>query len=159
MEGGKAVFVELVEENIPTYVRAGAFIPFAPLVQTTDDYNVKILDVHYYHDPSVTESSGQIYHDDGLTANAYEKGRYEKLHLKSKSLADKLEFELNKEIGNDFSTTFEVINFTIHNGGKVPKKVKTNGKNYDFTFDKETQNITINNLQLNTIQSKVVIDF
>jgi oligosaccharide 4-alpha-D-glucosyltransferase len=159
MEGGTAVNVVLEEEHIPTFVRAGAFIPLAPLVQTTDIYSVKNLYIHYYHDTTVKESSGKIYHDDGLLSNAYEKGKYEMLHLKSNILSAQFEFEFIKETGEAFSSEFEVVNLIIHNGHKTPKSIKTNGKTIPFTYDVETQKLTINNIQLITIKTKVVIKF
>ncbi len=159
MEGGKAIFVELVEEHIPTYVRAGAFIPLTPLVQTTDNYSIKTLDIHYYHDVTVKESEGKIYHDDGLLASAYENGKYELLYLKSNFLSGNLQFAFEKQTGKDVASSFEIINLIIHNGGKTPKQVKVNGKSLPFTYEKENQKITINNIPISTIQTKVVIEF
>ena len=48
-EGGQTKAIQTKENYIPTYVRAGAFIPMAKLVQSTDTYNASSLDVHYYY--------------------------------------------------------------------------------------------------------------
>ena len=52
-------------------------------IQTTDDYDFNSLNIHYYHDDSVKKSEKKLYNDDGKTANAFEKGMYELLTLKS----------------------------------------------------------------------------
>lgn len=158
IKGGKSIFVSIKETHIPTFVRAGAFIPLAPLVQSTDHYSVKHLDIHYYHDRSVTESKRKIYHDDGYLANAYEKGAFEILHLKSNSDVDKLEFKIEKQTGENTTSAFEKINLFVHNFQKQPKKISSNNKNIPFTFENETK-IIINNLNINNLKTKVVIEY
>ncbi|MBT8395251.1 MAG: hypothetical protein KJN66_10435, partial [Bacteroidia bacterium] len=60
-KGGQSIAVETKENSIPTYVKAGAFIPMAKLVQTTDDYTLQNFDLHYYHDDSIVESEREFY--------------------------------------------------------------------------------------------------
>src|SRR5205814_145435 len=78
-QGGATEAVALAADHIPVYVRAGAFIPLAKVVQTTRDYSTKNIELHYYHDDSVKAGSGKLYDDDGETAQAYEQGKYELL--------------------------------------------------------------------------------
>ena len=51
------------------------------LVQTTDDYAGNQLIVHYYYDESMNDSESELYNDDGITQNAFEKGNYEILEF------------------------------------------------------------------------------
>ena len=44
-------------ETMPVYVRAGAFVPMAKVVQSTRDYSTRSIDLHYYHDASVAKAS------------------------------------------------------------------------------------------------------
>jgi alpha-glucosidase (family GH31 glycosyl hydrolase) len=39
--GGATRSIELSPDHVPVYVRAGAFMPMAKVVQTTRDYNTK----------------------------------------------------------------------------------------------------------------------
>ena len=55
--GGITEVVRPVEAHIPVYVRAGAFIPMAKVVQTTRDYSTRNIDLHYYHDASVASGA------------------------------------------------------------------------------------------------------
>jgi alpha-glucosidase/oligosaccharide 4-alpha-D-glucosyltransferase len=50
--GGISDSVKLEADHVPVYVRAGAFIPMAKVVQSTRDYNTKHIELHYYHDAS-----------------------------------------------------------------------------------------------------------
>jgi alpha-glucosidase (family GH31 glycosyl hydrolase) len=72
--GGSTETVAVVLEHIPVFVRAGAFIPLAPPMQSTCAYTGERLDLHYYHDPSVSCAAGKMYHDDGETPDAYARG-------------------------------------------------------------------------------------
>jgi oligosaccharide 4-alpha-D-glucosyltransferase len=53
--GGITEVVTPVAGHIPTYVRAGAFVPLAKVVQSTRDYNTRALELHYWHDAGVDE--------------------------------------------------------------------------------------------------------
>ncbi|AWB67473.1 glycosyl hydrolase [Saccharobesus litoralis] len=72
--------------TIPVMVKAGSFVPMLgqKAIQTTDDYNPKQLTVHYYADPSVAESSYQMFDDDGQTPNTIENKQYELIDFTAK---------------------------------------------------------------------------
>ena len=45
--------------NIPVFVKAGAFIPMAKKgIQSTADYSMAEVEIHFYYDPSVEKSTG-----------------------------------------------------------------------------------------------------
>jgi alpha-glucosidase (family GH31 glycosyl hydrolase) len=161
VEGGQSKMVKTNEKSIPTYVKAGAFIPMARAMQTTDDYDANNIDLHYYHDISVEESSGQLYHDDGLISNAYEKGNYEHIQFKSEFNKRCLDFKFECESGSNFNSQKKQIKLLIHNILKMPKRVKVNGKKINFDWDKDQKIITIpidwnssNTLKINLKLSK-----
>ena len=66
-EGGQTKSISKRENSIPTFVKAGSFIPMAKPMQTTQEYDGNTIELHYYFDSTITESKGQLYNDDGLT--------------------------------------------------------------------------------------------
>lgn len=101
--GGQTKIVTVNEENIPTFVKAGAFITMTKLVQTTDDYAGNNLVVHYYYDNSISESESGLYNDDGITQNAFEKGNYEMLEFEAEKLKRWLEIDFEVEFGKQWN--------------------------------------------------------
>ena len=142
-EGGQTKAIQTKENYIPTYVRAGAFIPMAKLVQSTDTYNASSLDVHYYYDESVITSTSQLYNDDGLTPNAFEKGNYELLQFESELEKGNLEIEFESIIGSQYTSNDKQINLTIHNINKLPKRIKVNNKKADFNWNELSKTLII----------------
>jgi len=128
--GGKTETIALAEDHIPVFVRAGAFIPMADLVQTTKDYTTKKLTLHYYFDPSVKESTGKMYDDDGTTPSAFEKGAYEIVHFDSNNNGKELIIKLNAEVGKSFLPTDRNIEIVVHNLNSQPKKIMIDGKKH-----------------------------
>lgn len=142
-EGGITKAIQTKENYIPTYVRAGAFIPMAKLVQSTDTYNASSLDVHYYYDESIITSTSQLYNDDGLTPNAFEKGNYELLQFESELEKGNLEIEFESIIGSQYTSNDKQINLTIHNINKSPKRIKVNNKKADFNWNELSKTLII----------------
>lgn len=134
-KGGTKILVPVEKEYIPTFIRGGAFIPKADLVQTTANYDASTLDVHYYYDPQAIESSGLLYHDDGLTPEAYQKGIYEIVKFQSKLEPGAINLLIEKEEGENSTSEIQLLRIHIENL-KVPVKflwlngIKYTGKNY-----------------------------
>ena len=127
VQGGQSKSVQLSNAYIPTYVRAGAFIPMVQSLQTTDTYDAKTLDMHYYHDPSVLNSERQFYNDDGTTADAYEKGMFELLNFESSVKKGKIVIIFKSDKGLSFMSNSKQINLIIHNLKTNPRRVSVNG--------------------------------
>lgn len=142
-EGGQTATVKVVEDQIPTFVRGGAFIPMAKPMQSTKEYNGNTFELHYYYDPSVKESKGQLYNDDGLTAGAFEKGNYELLKFESDISQKGIEIEIEAEIGSRFQTELKKVDLIIHNIKSKPKSVKNKRKKINFTYNFELKAVSI----------------
>ena len=127
VQGGQSKSVQLSNAYIPTYVRVGAFIPMVQSLQTTDTYDAKTLDIHYYHDPSVLRSERQFYNDDGTTADAYEKGMFELLNFESSFKKGKIVIIFKSDNGLNFMPNYKQINLIIHNLKTNPRRVSVNG--------------------------------
>lgn len=73
--GDQFMTVPLTMDKIPLYVKAGSIIPTIDPITSTDEYDPSMINLTYYAMPG--ESFTQVYFDDGLTPDAFEKGLYE----------------------------------------------------------------------------------
>lgn len=142
-EGGQTKSISTRENSIPTFVKAGSFIPMAKPMQTTQEYDGNTIELHYYFDSSVTEGKGQLYNDDGLTLDAYEAGKFELLHFESELEKQVLEIELEAETGNGFTSSKKQLELIIHNIKNKPKRIKIDGKKVDVNFNDSIKTISI----------------
>jgi alpha-glucosidase len=73
----KPLMITPVLENLPVYVRGGAILPVAPLVQSTNEIPKGPLTLRIYSGPNCT---GDLYQDDGKSF-AFRTGAYLRLHF------------------------------------------------------------------------------
>ena len=137
--GGVTEVVRPVEAHIPVYVRAGAFIPMAKVVQSTRDYSTRQVDLHYYHDASVASAQGKMYDDDGETANAFEKGKYEIVRFASSHANGKLEVQLQTETGKAQAPAERGFSLKVHNIAARPRAVTVDGRSVNFVWNGKHQ--------------------
>lgn len=123
-QAGTTSNIKTHENYIPTFVRAGAFIPMIEPIHTTDLYSINTFQLHYYFDESIKKSSGKLYNDDGVTPNAFENGAYELLNFKSTKKGKSLIIEIDSEVGENYQSDSKQIKIIIHNISRKPKKVK-----------------------------------
>jgi oligosaccharide 4-alpha-D-glucosyltransferase len=114
-EGGKTETANAPEDHIPVFVRGGAFIPMSKIVQNTELYSQNDLDIHFYFDPTVKNSTGQLYLDDGKTPDAFEKGKYELLTFKSTVEGKTVTIDINDQLGKDYPKTKKEYRIFLHN--------------------------------------------
>jgi alpha-glucosidase (family GH31 glycosyl hydrolase) len=142
-KGGQTRTIETHKNYIPTHVRAGAFISMAKPMQTTKNYDANNLDLHYYHDISISESKGLLYNDDGLTANAFEKEEYENLYFNSQTNKKQLSFYFERSAGINYKPENKQIHFVIHNIQNNPKQVKINKEKVKFIWNESGKTLAI----------------
>ncbi len=149
-EGGKIHKIQLEDDKIPIFVRAGAFIPMSnPVQNISKEYSTQELTVHYYHDIFVTESEYEMYDDDGVTPNAFEKGEYEILEFESKYKNGKLELEIESELGENYSLMeSRIVKLVIHGLEKEPYKMKKKGQNPKIEIVEELWNAESKTLEI-----------
>ncbi|WP_193162002.1 glycoside hydrolase family 31 protein [Microbulbifer hainanensis] len=126
---GNEAQVDVDLDTIPVLVRAGAFIPTADDMDTTRDYSSKHLTLDYYAHPTAVNSSSYIYEDDGVTANAFAKGQYEKLHFSAARSAEGVEFAFTRD-GNGYAGAPEsrAITLKLHNWQQAPSAIAADGQ-------------------------------
>jgi alpha-glucosidase/oligosaccharide 4-alpha-D-glucosyltransferase len=127
--------VKPVEASIPVYVRAGAFIPMAKVVQSTRDYSARQIDLHYYHDASVAGSEGKMYDDDGETRDAYAKGKYEIVRFTSRFADGRIEIGLQTETGKAQTPAERGFALKVHNILTKPRAVTVDGRAVRFGWN------------------------
>lgn len=123
-DGGKTETVPAPESHIPVFVRGGAFVPTARLVsQHTEKYAQNALDIHFYYDPSIAASNGELYLDDGKTPDAFEKGKYELLTFSARTTDNTIEITISDKPGKDYPKTEKDYQLHLHNIRKAIKSV------------------------------------
>ena len=150
---GTTTNVNVLEENIPTFVRGGSFIPMIKTIQNTSKYSLSNFDLHYYFDEKTTNSSGKLYNDNGTTPNAFEKGEYEILNFNSNFNNKILILKLNTEIGKSFTASEKNVNLILHN--IKPKSISIDGKNIPFKTNKTTIEIPISWIKSTSKEIKI----
>jgi alpha-glucosidase (family GH31 glycosyl hydrolase) len=133
--GGIIETVATRPDRIPTYVRAGAFIPLARPMQSTREYSTAKLDLHYWHDAGVSAAQGHLYDDDGSTAHAYEAGKYELVRFAGRFADGRLALTLSPETGAAATPTARSFDLKVHNVAARPRAVQAGGKALAFRWD------------------------
>lgn len=154
-DAGSTFIYDVKENSIPTFVRAGAFIPMSKTVQSTKDYDANELIVHYFFDPSVEESERQFYNDDGITVNAFEKGLYEVLEFEAEQEGRWLEIEMEAEIGKQFDAQDKTISLVLHNIQDMPKRIKIGRDKVNGTYNSKKKTLSMS-VVWNTSEEKEI---
>ena len=131
--GDQAVSIPVTLETIPVLVRAGSFVPMIDAIATTRDYSSENLTLHYYADPSVSESGGMMYEDDGKSRLSIDNGEYELLEFGSRQEGDTLAISLQRS-GGDYAGRSDARDLTIvvHNWQADVGTVQFAGKSLDL---------------------------
>ncbi|SDL08838.1 oligosaccharide 4-alpha-D-glucosyltransferase [Salinimicrobium catena] len=138
--GGESATVQLKKEHIPTFIRGGAFVPMSEIVQTTEDFSAEKIEIHYFFDEEVKESSGSLFQDDGITANTIEKGNFELLLFRSKREGEKWLIEMERQPGKaKKDPEIQETELIIHNLNFLPKKIEVNGSKVKPEFNEKKQ--------------------
>ncbi len=113
------------------------------MVQTTDDYSLSEFDLHYYFDEDIEESERKFYNDDGITKQAFEKGKYEILEFEAETKKWGIEIDFEAEIGENYNSETKTIDLIVHNINKGPKWVKLDRKKVQFEYDSSKRILTL----------------
>jgi alpha-glucosidase (family GH31 glycosyl hydrolase) len=144
-DAGSTAIISLNENYIPTFVRGNCFIPMTKLVQTTQDYNSKNLDLYFYYDGRKT-STEELYFDDGRTPNAnLDSTKNELLVCASDFTKDTFQIKLTS-----ISENIALISdgksgkMILKNYPLKPRIILINGKKADFNYNKKTNVLEFN---------------
>jgi alpha-glucosidase (family GH31 glycosyl hydrolase) len=142
-EAGTTQNIAVTEDHIPVFVRGGAFIPMIKTIQNTTKYSLSNFDLHYYFDEKTTSSNGNLYNDDGTTANGFEKGQFEILNFKANVAANILTIDFSSETGKSFIASDKNVNLLLHHVNSKVQKVTLNGNEVNFKNNNDTLEIPV----------------
>jgi oligosaccharide 4-alpha-D-glucosyltransferase len=126
-DGGQWVTDSAKINEIPFFVKQGAFIPTVWSNKTMDNYSTIKFYIMYF--PSKEKTFYEMYEDDGLTNKALEKNLYELLQMGGEDEGDKITITL-KSNGGRFNKRPEkrTIRFYIADMDAQPGSINWNGK-------------------------------
>lgn len=116
--------VNVAIESIPVFVRAGAFVPKIEKLNNTEEYFSDTVEIHFYYDNSVKQSSGRLYEDDGISAA--QNLLFNNLNFIYRGKKKKGTIEIQSTININEYSTYKLI---IHHPENFIKKLKWNGDN------------------------------
>jgi len=155
IEGGQSKIVELKENSIPTYVKAGAFIPLAKPMQSTKEYDANVIQLQYYYHDSIEDSKREFYFDDGQTVNAFEKQQYQTLEFKAEKEGSSIAISFEADTGSNYKAETKTFELVIHNINEMPKNIKINKEKTNGTFNPKNKTLTLN-IIWDTSEEKVI---
>ena len=127
IKGGQWI-TELVDiNNIPLFVKAGAFIPSTPGLKNTEAYSTASLQLTYY--PGKTSSSYTLYDDDGTTNLSWKKGAFELMYFEAAIEQDRYRIRISSNGGMFEKKPVERnIKLTVPALNRMPSAIKINGQ-------------------------------
>lgn len=141
--GGRSQKVDTSRDYIPTFVKAGSFVPMAKHLKTTNEYNGNAFELHYYLSLDKKDSSYSMYNDDGLTAESINKGMYEILNFEVHYFDKAMTIKMTAENGLNFKTNTKSIDFVFHHLQDNINSVLLNGNSIPYKFNNETSKLSI----------------
>jgi oligosaccharide 4-alpha-D-glucosyltransferase len=156
-KGGINEVVPVVAEHIPVFVRAGAFVPLANVVQTTRDYSTGQIELNYYYDANAGATSGKLYEDDGATANAYQQGKYEIAHYSGDATAARFEIGIETEVGKSWQPVARTYTLKVHNVANRPRSVRFDGKDLPSRWDARSRTLQVALPARSAMKAKLVV--
>jgi oligosaccharide 4-alpha-D-glucosyltransferase len=141
--GGQQVKQAVAIDQLPVYVKAGAFIPMIEPIASTDDYSTKHIALHYYADSAVQHSQGEMYDDDGISSNAIADQAYSLMSFTAEhndsALTISLEATGDGYAGMPDNRTMDLI---IHHWVQPPDSIEANGQRITaYHWDKVKQTL------------------
>jgi oligosaccharide 4-alpha-D-glucosyltransferase len=158
LQGGRWMNVPAGIEDIPFFIRAGAFIPKVMGLKNLEDYSTKELEVMYV--PAAHATSYTLFDDDGRTAGSIQNKQYELLQFSGKSTAAQITISVKTNGGNfNGRPAGRNISFVIPALERSPGSVTVNGKAVNtFSFDEEGRILRLK-VAFNNQPLKVEIDY
>ena len=140
IKGGQTKTIQTKDNSIPTFVRAGAFIPLTKALLSTKQFTNDSYQLHYYFDRTITESTREFYIDNN-NINTVEKGHFDIIEYESEYKGRHLEFEFESEASSH--TVDKTIEFIVHNIQHEPRWIKINGNKVNVKWNLEKKTLTI----------------
>lgn len=143
-QGGNTVDYPLTQNNFPVWVKAGSFMPMSEGLSRTEHFDARELEMHYWHDHSVTSSSYTYYEDDGKSPNSVEKGLYTTLQLNA-SVDESADLTLTLDSQGSYIGMPQQRNITyvVHGLTERPQKVLVDGAPAPATWSEKGKTLSL----------------
>jgi alpha-glucosidase len=126
------------DDSVRLFVRAGAIVPQAPLVQSAHETPKGALELHVWPGP---ECTGSLYLDDGHSF-AYQTGAFRRLDVSCDSGSAKLDVTSSSSGG--FSPWWQEVRLVLHALPKASFKVVDQaGRELPKSYDAATKTLTV----------------
>jgi len=141
VKGGEELALKPALDELPLFVRAGAFIPEQPVVENLDQIPQGPLQVRLYTpSPSSTqECDGLLYIDDGHTY-AYAKGEH--WHVSYSCNVSSADVTIHTGVHGHFQPWWTSIQFQVFGLQADPAQVTLAGRKLPHSYDPATQSAT-----------------
>ncbi len=126
--GGAEVWASAGLDRIPLFVRAGAVIPFYPVMQYVGEKVVEQLTLHVYYTEGDEVS---VLYEDGGEGYGYAKGQSTTRHFRVHGNDNS--FSLKQEITGPFEPTYETYSVVLHGFPFAPAMVTVDGQPVEAT--------------------------
>jgi len=143
-QGGQTVNYPLSQDNFPVWVKAGSFMPMADGLSRTEQFDARKIEMHYWHDNSVSSSSYTYYEDDGKNPASVEKGLYTKLQL-SASVDEKAALTLTLDSEGSYigMPKQRDITYVVHGLSEKPQSVSLDGRSVPVMWDEKGKTLSL----------------
>ena len=143
-QGGQTVNYPLSQDNFPVWVKAGSFMPMADGLSRTEQFDARKIEMHYWHDNSVSSSSYTYYEDDGKNPASVEKGLYTKLQL-SASVDEKAALTLTLDSEGSYigMPKQRDITYIVHGLSEKPQSVSIDGRSVPVMWDEKGKTLSL----------------
>ncbi|KHT50691.1 glycosyl hydrolase [Alteromonas marina] len=142
--GGQTVNYPLSQDNFPVWVKAGSFMPMADGLSRTEQFDARKIEMHYWHDNSVSSSSYTYYEDDGKNPASVEKGLYTKLQL-SASVDEKAALTLTLDSEGSYigMPKQRDITYIVHGLSEKPQSVSIDGRRVPVMWGEKGKTLSL----------------
>jgi alpha-glucosidase len=125
-------------DTLPVYVRAGAILPIAPLVQSTDEVPQGPLTLRIY---AGNECHGSLYTDDGKTF-AYQRGVFLRMDFTCSVTSNRLQIQISKHEGT-FVPWWKDIRLEIYGWTPTTSAVQQDGRRTPLKFEHSQNSVAL----------------
>ena len=141
---GSTAEIKTSLENIPVFVRVGAFIPMSKDLKNTDDFDENKVSIHFYYAKDVVQSKGIYFSDDGKTpdVNVNYQSKIETFQYQKKRKFSLIKFEQKTADTTKISLKrrYEMV---LHNVESAPKSIFMDKKEIKFEYNISSKKLII----------------
>jgi len=143
-QGGQTVDYPLTQQTFPVWVKAGSFIPMSNGLSRTEQFDAGKLNLHYWHDKSVTSSNYTYYEDDGENPDSVKKGVYATLILNAE-VSDNAALTLTLDsVGSYIGMPGQrEITYIVHGLEKQPQNVLIDGVEAPSSWNEKEKTLSL----------------